>query len=70
MARRRGEGERNYACSNCGRRYIHQKHLNQHLKWECGKPKQFKCPYCSYDTKLKCNLKSHVVRKHELNLAA
>ena len=60
--RMRGHGT--HECPGCGKRYVQRSHLNQHIKWECGKPKQFKCPHCPYATKLKYNLKSHVGRRH------
>ncbi|XP_065209945.1 gastrula zinc finger protein XlCGF7.1-like [Planococcus citri] len=36
-----------FACPNaCGRRYKYKKGLQQHLNYECGREKQFKCTLC------------------------
>ena len=53
-----------YQCPDCGRRYTHFGSLNQHKKFECGKEPQFKCPYCMYCAKRKCNLNAHTAIKH------
>ncbi|XP_023703647.1 longitudinals lacking protein isoform X16 [Cryptotermes secundus] len=54
-----------FKCPNCGRGYIHQKSLRQHMKHECGKEPQFQCPYCPKKTKLKGNMKQHVILVHK-----
>ncbi|KAH1002428.1 hypothetical protein HUJ04_008516 [Dendroctonus ponderosae] len=35
-----------FRCSNCPRNYKHRKHLNQHLKYQCGKPPTANCTFC------------------------
>ncbi|XP_024080805.1 longitudinals lacking protein, isoforms A/B/D/L-like [Cimex lectularius] len=35
-----------------------------HVKYECGKEPAFSCPHCSYRTKVKGNLKSHIYCRH------
>lgn len=53
-----------YPCPTCGRKYTHLQSVAQHLRYECGKDPQFKCPQCDYKAKQKCNLKAHLARKH------
>lgn len=53
-----------FICKNCFRKYKHSTSLYKHVKYECGKEPQFKCPYCPHRSKIKPNLKSHIARKH------
>ncbi|KAK9502420.1 hypothetical protein O3M35_011202 [Rhynocoris fuscipes] len=53
-----------FSCGKCGASYKHKKGLAQHLKYFCGKPPQQLCPHCPYRTKLKSNLKAHIISKH------
>jgi uncharacterized Zn-finger protein len=57
--------KKQFKCPNCGRDYIHQKSLRQHMKHECGKEPQFQCPYCPKKTKLKGNMKQHIILVHK-----
>jgi len=54
-----------YPCKKCGRAYQWKKTLLRHVRMECGKEPQFQCPYCPQKSKLKCNLKQHILHKHE-----
>ena len=54
-----------FKCPNCGRNYIHQKSLRQHMRHECGKEPQFQCPYCPKKSKLKGNMKQHIILVHK-----
>lgn len=56
-------------CMDCGRGYQLRTSLLNHLKYECGKDPQFKCPQCDYRSKLKGNIKGHVKRKHKADYA-
>jgi uncharacterized Zn-finger protein len=58
-----------YPCKRCGRAYMWKKTLLRHLRMECGKEPQFQCPYCPQKSKLKGNLKQHIMCKH-VSLAA
>lgn len=51
-------------CWKCRRVYRHKSHLTRHLRYECGVEPKFSCQYCPYKSKLKHNLKSHVLFKH------
>ncbi|CAG0896775.1 unnamed protein product [Cyprideis torosa] len=57
---------RRFHCPNpfCGRRYIHRKHLNSHLKYECGVEPQFRCNQCAKSFRHKKSLKSHLLLMH------
>ena len=65
--RERGLGNRDQAlsrCEGCGRSYAYRSSLYRHIKYECGKPPQFQCPYCPRKTKQKLNLKEHIRMLH------
>lgn len=56
-----------YICPNgCGREYKHTATLYQHLKYDCGKEKQFRCFECRPNRwfSRKTQLKTHVVNIH------
>jgi hypothetical protein len=57
-------GTKLFACENCGRSYMHRRNLWRHTKHECGKEPQLQCLYCPKKSKLKANLKQHMI-KHE-----
>lgn len=50
---------------NCGRTYKTAAALKKHLKYECYKSPQFKCPFCDKMTKRPDNLKSHMKLVHK-----
>ena len=54
-----------FKCTACGKNYIHRSSLARHQSLECGKEPQFQCPYCPKKSKLKSNLKQHIILKHE-----
>ncbi|XP_049795078.1 zinc finger and BTB domain-containing protein 37-like [Schistocerca nitens] len=53
-----------FRCDACGRSYRYQKGLSRHLKYECGKEPQFKCPQCPGRYTHKHHLKLHMLRNH------
>ncbi|XP_069702150.1 longitudinals lacking protein, isoforms H/M/V-like isoform X5 [Periplaneta americana] len=48
----------------CGKIYSHNKNLQYHMKYECGKEPRFQCPYCPHRTKRKNNLMLHISSQH------
>ena len=60
--------ERTYIeCSICHKRIKRLYHFHRHMKIHTGK-KDYKCPYCSYSSFRKDNLKSHMKKhKHIIN---
>lgn len=44
--------------------YKHKRSLNKHLKYECGKERQFQCPHCTYKAARKDTLTVHVYNNH------
>lgn len=54
-------GTKLFTCENCGRSYSHRRNLWRHTKHECGKEPQFQCLYCPKKSKLKANLKQHML---------
>lgn len=52
-------------CPQCPRTYKTKLALTAHLKYECGKEPQFRCPYCSHRTHHKGQLQVHIKRKHK-----
>ena len=55
-----------YCPNNCGRKYKRKTHLNRHLKYECGVPKQFKCDVCDKPFTHKESLKTHLGVVHQV----
>nr|CAH7735836.1 unnamed protein product [Callosobruchus chinensis] len=49
-----------YVCVNCGSRYMHQKTLLRHSRYECGVEPMFICPKCGKKFKHNSNLKQHL----------
>lgn len=56
---------RNFCCPNCPRSYKYKHHLNRHLKYECGKEKQFRCNICRKAFSHNNQLKAHVINVHK-----
>ncbi|XP_046994467.1 zinc finger protein 64-like [Schistocerca americana] len=54
-----------YKCHMCCKTYKLQSSLVRHIKYECGKPPQFHCPYCTEKSHHKYNLEVHIKRKHK-----
>jgi len=50
----------------CGRSYKYKRNLATHLKLECGKKPNFKCPYCDKTSFHKSNLKLHIGNIHNI----
>ncbi|EFN84262.1 Longitudinals lacking protein, isoforms F/I/K/T [Harpegnathos saltator] len=53
-----------YKCSKCSKSYRWKHHLVEHVRASCGQKKAECCPYCSYKSNRKWNLKSHIKRIH------
>ncbi|XP_011160485.1 longitudinals lacking protein, isoforms A/B/D/L isoform X34 [Solenopsis invicta] len=54
-----------YPCTNCPSTFGQKKSLLTHLRYECGQPPRFKCPYCDLISKKSSNIQKHIRRKHE-----
>ncbi|RZB39181.1 hypothetical protein BDFB_000073, partial [Asbolus verrucosus] len=56
-----------YRCHSCNRVYKYKHGLVQHVRYECGKEPQFRCPEpsCGYKSNRKFNLKIHIMSQHE-----
>lgn len=59
-----GQPGQRYSCDLCKKSYAQYTYLYNHKKFECGKPASLKCPYCRHMTKLKGNLKAHIMNRH------
>lgn len=57
-----------YPCPQCNKSYQHRGTLRLHLNRECGKEPSLFCsvPLCHYKTKIKGNLKRHMITRHGL----
>lgn len=55
-----------FHCSNgCGRSYVFKASLYRHLKYECGKSKQFTCEICGKKFTHRSDLRKHTGIVHE-----
>lgn len=54
-----------FPCANCTSVYSKKSSLITHLKYECGQPPRFKCPYCDLLSKKSSNIQQHIRRKHK-----
>ncbi|KAG8259285.1 hypothetical protein J6590_014754 [Homalodisca vitripennis] len=57
-------GDKEFVCASCGRAYKHNRNLQAHVRYECGKDPQFPCPLCPYRAKLRGTLRTHMALKH------
>ncbi|CAH1399500.1 unnamed protein product [Nezara viridula] len=57
--------EEGHYCYSCGRKYKYKKHLNRHVRYECGKAPSFLCPHCPKGFSRKQSLTFHVFSKHK-----
>ncbi|KAK8394191.1 hypothetical protein O3P69_006403 [Scylla paramamosain] len=55
-------------CPICGRASSRRDNLERHIRSHLG-DKPFKCPFCSFRSQLKWNMKSHIERRHPQNCA-
>ena len=49
-----------YACTRCGRSYLHQATLVRHQRYECGISASYPCPLCGRKFKRRDVLKGHM----------
>ncbi|PSN32900.1 hypothetical protein C0J52_13323 [Blattella germanica] len=49
-----------FRCSTCGKSYRYKKNMTRHIRFECGKDPQFKCPFCPHQTKQKSSIQNIV----------
>lgn len=57
-----------YPCTQCGKMYMWKTNLQRHVRLECGKEPQCKCPYCPHKTNRKDVLLTHVKLIHKTNI--
>ncbi|CRK89087.1 CLUMA_CG002784, isoform A [Clunio marinus] len=56
-------------CPQCFKSYNYRRNLLRHQKYECGVAAKETCDYCSYVTRYKHSLKSHLQSQHYEKLA-
>lgn len=56
------------SCPQCGKHYKWRRNMLAHLKRECGQSPQLQCPFCTYRTKQRSNLKTHMGSRHSFIL--
>jgi rubrerythrin len=57
-----------WTCRNCGRIYQVKKSLQRHLRHECGKEPQFKCPICDKAFYHNFIMFTHALQVHQAKL--
>ncbi|KAJ9596798.1 hypothetical protein L9F63_012179, partial [Diploptera punctata] len=62
--RRQNPASQPFVCAACGKAYMWKCTLQRHVKLECGKEANIKCPMCRYKTKRPDELKTHMKRLH------
>ncbi|XP_043284403.1 longitudinals lacking protein isoform X28 [Venturia canescens] len=60
-----GCGPKQYECLQCSRRCTHKKGIIEHIRYVCGKPPSFGCPYCPHRTYNSSNMYAHVKSMHK-----
>ncbi|KAJ8958179.1 hypothetical protein NQ318_006119 [Aromia moschata] len=53
-----------FMCGVCGKYYVQKSTLYRHMRYECGKKNQFKCPFCIKTARQKYDIKLHVYKMH------
>ncbi|KAJ8924945.1 hypothetical protein NQ315_001108 [Exocentrus adspersus] len=53
-----------FACHQCGRLYKYKCNLSCHMRYECGKDRQFNCTFCTKSFHHKSTLKRHLLLVH------
>ena len=54
-----------FECLQCHRRFTQKTTITDHLRYFCGKGKQFKCPYCETLGGNSSNIYQHIRRHHK-----
>lgn len=54
-----------YMCGECGTSYKNKCNLVDHVRNNCNRDKNYKCPICPYRSYRNGNLKSHITRVHK-----
>lgn len=51
---------RRFSCCDCGKSYVHSKHLRRHQMYQCKKPPRFRCKSCDLGFYYKRDLTTHM----------
>ena len=55
---------KSFNCPNCQSCFSQNRNLTRHLKYECGQPPRFQCPYCNFRSKQTSNVLAHIRSQH------
>ncbi|XP_044737181.1 longitudinals lacking protein isoform X15 [Chrysoperla carnea] len=64
VSKKRNNSNKILKCENCGKVYKWKNNLVRHLRYECGKEAQLKCPLCYVTTKHRSSMRRHVENRH------
>jgi len=56
-----------FKCDKCAKTYKTKNTLSRHLKYECQMDPSFPCALCDYRTKLRGNLRGHLMAIHNVD---
>ena len=62
--RRESYGRKNHSCEKCGKTYVSEKSVVRHVRYECGMPRRFKCPYCEISIRQQTHAWGHIRVNH------
>lgn len=57
-----------FGCRNCSKSYRSCCEMQRHSKFRCGKSPHISCPVCDYKSYYLTDMKSHVRRRHRMDL--
>lgn len=58
------ENENEFMCPACSKQFTNRSRLNSHMKWDCNRPRRYKCPYCEHRGSRSGDIYRHISRKH------
>ncbi|XP_023246030.1 MDS1 and EVI1 complex locus protein EVI1-A-like [Copidosoma floridanum] len=58
------KSHRRILCMKCSKEFVLMNQLWKHLKYQCGKSKRYKCPYCNRHSVWESTINRHIRNSH------